>query len=275
MLKFIAWPAASPPSHRPSAQVARHSLPSVLPLHRCCSHTFLIVRPLSMYHSEFGRRLRTQSGGSSSLARPSGGSAAHARLPSPRPPSAGPVGTSLASSSRSSRPMSFSGASVGSEAGDQDPPSLGPSHSAASLANRRRRRSSQMSGGLRHVASAESLHSSPSRSVSRSLGAGPPPVSPPRSSAAGLSASIGSAQSSHSARRRTVFVDRFIPTRHGDDLHDAYHLLDEHPASPSKGKKVSPVDTDAQKGSCAIVSVDVEANMLRLQRRPRMPFPQF
>lgn len=204
-----------------------------------------------MYHSEFGRRLRTQSGGSSSLAPPSGGSPAPRPVASPGPTNLSLGGSSLASSSRSPRPNSISGVSARSDAAVPFDPdlsqSLGPSHSAASLAARRRRRSSQMSaGGLRHAASSESLHSSPNRSMTRSPGVGAIPASPSRSSA--LSASIGSAQSSASSRRRTVFVDRFIPSRHGDDLHDAYQLLDNYPTSPGKGKKASPVDTDAQKG---------------------------
>ena len=47
---------------------------------------------------------------------------------------------------------------------------------------------------------------------------------------------------------------RFIPARNGDDLQEAYQMLDDEgmPTTPKRQKRRVPADMDAQKGESAI-----------------------
>ncbi|KDN42521.1 WD40 repeat-like protein [Tilletiaria anomala UBC 951] len=48
-------------------------------------------------------------------------------------------------------------------------------------------------------------------------------------------------------RKGRTYIDRFIPTRNGDDLHDAYQMLDDEPITPKRQKRKIPADMDTQK----------------------------
>ncbi|TKY89569.1 hypothetical protein EX895_001354 [Sporisorium graminicola] len=70
------------------------------------------------------------------------------------------------------------------------------------------------------------------------------------SSRSAMSASSSSSIKSSSPSKKLLtgsYVDRYIPQRDGTDLHTAYQLIGDDPATPHRHKRKIAVDTDAQK----------------------------